>query len=383
MVFEGGHRVSLRVRLLTYCLVLAAIVGWAWLHRPSSHAVIEVGPVGGSFYQIAQQYKPLFAQHGINLELLPNANSLEVIKDVANPKTGVEMGFEAQDCSPYINAPVATAGRIQLQPLFLFASANIGRRISLDDLRGLKIVMPPAESATSDAAVRMFKLYDITPDNSSFTFMQLTDAAKELKAGKFDAGVFMLAPDNPVIRDLTAFTGLRLVPIPEAKAIVTQLPFLHAIVLPHGIYDIADGVPPLDVPMLAGSVDVVVRKDISPYVLYTLLETMAQVHRGATFLSTAGEYPSISGTELIPHPLALDYYRNGLPWTYRYLPPWLANFVDGYAVWALVLFVLVELYRCSLYAAEVLAGFRDWRQQRRAATRKPRQRRMTPHSNPF
>ena len=60
-----------------------------------------------------------------------------------------------------------------MQPLFVFASADLDRRVRLTDLRGRKIVMPPADSATSDAAVRMLQLYDITPDNTSFTFMQL------------------------------------------------------------------------------------------------------------------------------------------------------------------------------------------------------------------
>lgn len=363
-----------------FCLTLAVIVVVAYLSRPPSHATIEVGPVGGSFYQIAQQYQPLFARNGIKLQLLVNANSLEIMGDVASGKDGVTMGFEAQDTSAYTQAPIATAGRIQLQPLFIFANANIGRRISLTDLRGLKIVMPPANSATSDAAVRMLKLYDITPENSSFTFMQLADAAKELKEGHFDAGAFMLAPDNSVIRDLTEFTGLRLVPTPEAKAIVNHLPFLRPIVLPRGIYDIADGIPPTDVPMLAGTVDVVVRKDIPPYILYTLLQAMTQVHRGATFLSAAGEFPSISGTDLIPHPLALDYYSAGVPWTYRYLPPWAANFVDRYGLLALGLFVLAELYRWSHSVADLAAALRGWRERRRLAARGGRNRRMSPRS---
>ncbi len=373
---------SMRVRLAAFFLTVAIILVGALLSRPPSRATIEVGPVGGSFYQVARQYQPVFAQRGIDLELRPNANSLEIMNDLSKQDSGIDIGFEAQDISGYSNAPVATVGHIQLQPLFIFASADLGRRTQLTDLRGRKIVMPPANSATSDAAVRMFKLYDITPENSSFTFMQLTDAAKELKAGHYDAGVFMLAPDNPMVRDLANFTGLRLVPVPEAKAITNHLPFLRPIVLPRGIYDIADGIPPADVPMLAGTVDVVIRNDLSPYVIYTLLEAMAQVHRGATFLSSAGAYPTIAGADLTAHPLAEEYYRSGLPWAFRNLPPWLANFVDRYFLLALVLFVLTELYRCAQYAAELAAFLRGWRERKRKAARRLRPRRVAPRSYP-
>ncbi len=373
---------SMRIRLAVFMLVVGIIVVLAFITRPPSRATIEVGPIGGSFQQIALQYQSLFAERGIDLQLRPNANSLEIMPDLAKPNSGIDIGFEAQDVSRYNNAPVATAGHIQLQPLFLFASADLGRRIQLTDLRGRKIVMPPENSATSDAAVRIFQLYDITPDNTSFTFLPLTEAAKQLKAGHFDAGAFMLAPENPIIQTLTQFTGLRLVQIPEAKAIANHLPFLRPIVLPRGIYDIADGIPPLDVPMLAGMVDVVVRKDVSPYVLYTLLEAMEQVHRGATFLSNAGAYPTITGTDLRAHPLAQEYYRSELPWTYRYLPPWLANFVDRYWLLALALLALTELYRCAHYAAELGAALREWRERRSKASRRLRMRRMASRSYP-
>ena len=71
------------------------------------------------------------------------------------------------------------------------------------------------------------------------------------------------------------------------------------IVLPRGIYDIADGIPPTDVPMLAGTVDVAVREGLHPYVIYSLLEAMAAVHRNATLVSGAGAYPTVAGTDLI------------------------------------------------------------------------------------
>jgi TRAP-type uncharacterized transport system substrate-binding protein len=327
-----------------------------------------VGPVGGSFYQTAQQYRRLLAERGIDLDVRPKANSLEILPDLANPATGVDVGFEAQDASPYANAHIYSIGNVQLQPLFVFASADLGRRIALTDLRGRKIVMPPADSATSDAAVKMFRLYDITPDNTSFTFMLLADAAKELRAGHFDAGVFMLAPENGVVRDLAAWSGVRLVSIGEAKAIANHMPSLRPIVLARGIYDIADGIPPADVSMLAGTVSVVVRQGLQPYAVYALLEAMGQVHRGATLVSSAGAYPTITGADLPVHPLAQEYYRSGVPWTYRSLPPALAAFVDHYLLLALALFVLVELYVFARYLAELCAVVLEWR--RRTATRR-------------
>jgi len=338
-------------RLVALLLVVIMVAVGALRARPPTHVTIEVGPIGGSYQQTALRYQAFFAARGIELEIRPKANSLEILKDVADAASGIDIGFEAQDVSGYRDSNALTVGHIQLQPLFIFASADLGRRIALTDLRGRKIVMPPSDSATSDAAVRMLQLYDITPDNSTFTFMPLADAAKELRAGHFHAGAFMLAPENAVIRGLMAWSGLRLLAVPEAKAIANHLPFLRPVVLPRGIYDIADGIPPTDVAMLAGTVDVVVRKDLHPAVVYALLDAMVEVHRGATFLSSAGAYPTVVGTELTIHPLAQQYYLSGKPWIYRELPPWLASFVDRYFLVALGIFVLGEIVRNAGYFA--------------------------------
>lgn len=373
MAIEPLRPATLRIRLAIYGLIVLVIVVGMISSRPPSHLVVEVGPVGGSFYQTALQYQKLLAPRGIQVEIRPKANSLEILPDLANPASGVDVGFEAQDASEYADGRVYGAGAIQMQPLFVFASADLGRRITLTDLRGRRIVMPPAGSATSDAAVRVFQLYDLTPENTSFTFMPIADAVKELRSGHFDAGVFMLAPDNDLVRNLAHWSGVRLVSISEARAIANHLPFLRPIVLPRGIYDIADGIPPSDVSMLAGTVEVVMRPGLDPYVIYSLLEAMAAVHRGPTLISTAGTYPTITGSDLDVPPLVQEYYRSGMPWNYRALPPTLAGFIDRYLIYVIGLFVLAELYLFSHYLAEVSSALVSWRMARR-----PRNRGMPP-----
>ena len=221
----------------------------------------------------------------------------------------------------------------------------MGRRSALDDLRGRRIVMPPAESATSDAAIRLLKLYDITADNSQLTFMLLADAVKALRAGKFDAGAFMLAPENPVIRELMGDSSLHVVPISDVKAISNHLPFLRPAILPRGIYNIADAIPPANTPMIAAPVTLVVRKGLHPFLMFALLDAMTEVHRGPSFVSAAGDFPSADGTQIAVDPRAAEYYRSGVPWVYRSLAPWPASVFEQYQLWILGLFLIGGLYQ--------------------------------------
>lgn len=326
-----------------YLLLAALLVGFALLalsSRPPRVLTIETGPVGGSYHQAALRYAQFLGQRGIQVDIRPQPNSMEIVRNVADPKSSIDVGFVAQDVSDMAGHPVVTAGQIQLQPLFIFASAELGRRSVLDNLRGRRIVMPPEDSATSDAAVKVLALYDITAENSSFTFMPLADAAKALQAAKFDAGIFMLAPENATIKALAADTSLRLMPYTEGRAVANHLPFLRPVHMPRGIYNIADVIPPHDTPMVAATVGVVIKDTLHPYLVYSLLEAMSALHRAPTYLSAPGEFPTLDGAQLPAHPLAQSYYKSGVPWTYRELPAWLASMIEQYDTHGLGLLVV-------------------------------------------
>jgi len=340
-------------RLIAFAAVVAAVVAAALYARPPYDLTIATGPVGGSYYQAAEKYQKILSARDIELQLRPNPNSLDIVRDVGNPSSGVDAGFIAQDVSNSKDADLFEIGQIELQPLFIFASADLGRRSTLDELRGRKIVMPPSNSATSAAALKLFKLYDITEQNSYFTFQGLADAAKDLRAGKFDAGAFMLTAENAAVKELAADSSLHLMHIAEVKAIANQLHFLRPVLLPRGIYNIADSVPPNDTAMVAATVGVVVRKDLHPYLVYSLLEAMTKVHRDPTFLSGAGDYPTITGSQLTVHPLAAEFYRTGTPWAYRELHPWAASAVYEYQLFIVAILLLSGIFIAVKYLAEL------------------------------
>jgi TRAP transporter TAXI family solute receptor len=346
---------------LAATVVVVACVLAALAHAWPPHVMtMETGPVGGSYYLDTLAYQRSLAARGIELRIRQTPNSMEIAGDVRNPRSGVDVGFVAQDVSDPKDASLVSLGQTELQPLFIFTSAELGRRSVLDDLRGRRIVMPSSNSATTAAAILVFDLYDITPENSSFTFMPLADAVHELQAGHFDAGVFMLAPENPVVRGLASDSSLHLVPISEVQAIANHLPFLRPVVLPRGIYSIADAIPPNDTPMVAAPVSVVARESLHPYLLYAMLEAMSEVHRPATFLGGAGEFPTPTGSPLRVHPLAVEYYRSGMPWAYRTLPPWLASAVNDYQFVALGGLLLVIIYLIAGWLADTFAGLSQW-----------------------
>ncbi len=341
----------LRLSLVVLAIGIAAFAVIRAL--PPRVVTIETGPVGGSYYDIALKYRDALRKRGIDMILRPNPDLLEIICDVDRVGAGVDIGFTAQAVQRDQFPNTSAAGAIELQPLFVFYNVGVGQIETLTNLRGKRIVMPPKRSATSEVALRILGLYDITPANTPMTFTPLEDAAGALKAGAFDAGFFVLAPSNGFISDMLEADNLRLLSVSEGKGITRHLPYLRTVILPRGSADVERNIPPDDVELLAATVNVVVRKTIDPAVLYILLDAMAEVHHGAALISDAGEFPSIVGTDLVPHPIAVAYAKSGMPWIYRNLPLSIASLIDHYLIIGVTIFVLTEIYKSLRYFGDL------------------------------
>ncbi|MEA2738131.1 MAG: hypothetical protein QOH05_1438 [Acetobacteraceae bacterium] len=336
-------------------VVLAGIAVYAIRRAiPPSIVTIETGPVGGSYYETALKYREVMRQRGIDLRLRPNPDSLTIINDVDRPGSDIDIGFTAQAVRREQFTNTQAAGAIELQPLFVFYNiGTLGTLATPSGLRGKRIVLPTEQSATSRAAMEILKLYGVTPANSQISFMQLDEAVHALEKNTADVGMFMLAPSNALISELAQNDNLRLLSETEGKGITRHLPFLRTTSLPRGSFDMDNNVPPDDIELVAATVNVIVRKDIHPAVLYMLLEAMKEVHRGTTLISDAGDFPSVSGTELLPHPLAVEYTKSGLPWTYREMPLSIASLIDYYFVIGVTILIMAEIYKNLKYLSEM------------------------------
>lgn len=340
--------------------VLGLLIGLGVvLAAPPDAVVIETGPVGGGYYDTAVKYQAALRARGIRAILRPKADSLSIINDVAVPTSGVDIGFAAQDIARADYPGVVSLGRTEVQPLFVFCGDSLGQAGDLSQLRGHRIVMPPQRSATSEAALRVLKLFGVSEENTSVSFMPLSDAVAALAAGEFDAGLFILSADNALIRTLVHHPHLRLLANDKALAVSRMLPFLVPVTLPRGIYDIEGDIPPATLPLLGAPVDVVAKKDLHPAIAYALLEVMGEVHRGATPISGPGEFPTPNGSPLQLSGAASQYYRNGVPWIHRELPRALAGFGERNLAYVVTLLVATQIYLSSKWIYELVYFFLD------------------------
>lgn len=358
---------------------------YAGIHaQPSPRIRIAAGPVGGSFYETAEQYKALIERKGYRVEIVPFQNTSEIEARVADDRAHLDLGFTAGSRDAAGTAKLISLGDVQLQPIFIFANRRAERSHPIrafSDLRGLSLVLPPRNSLTSDTVLRVFALDAIDEANTRMAFLPLRDAIASLKQGAFDAGLFILAADSGLVADLAKDPDLAMIEVGQRDALAAQLPYLNQVTLPEGIYDLPRDIPPRDTRLLAATISVVARRDLAPATAYAVLEAMRDVHRQRTYVNDAGAFPRYSGDGTQRDRLVDDFYRSGTPWIYTHLPIAVASVLDTYltpllALWVAMsaLNVVYEMERVRVLLQTALAHAALWwiRRRRRRGAPPPR-----------
>lgn len=367
-----------RVRCALAVLLLGAVI-YATVHvLPERHLRIAAGPVGGSFYDTALQYRRIVESRGYRVDIVPFQNTDEIYQKIADPREHLDLGFVSEDLSKASDASLVSLGDIQLQPIFFFLNrrAAAGREIrSFSDLKGMSIVLPPQRSLTSRTMTAIFSLCGINAANTHIDFLPLNEAAAKLKRGQYDAGLFILGADNPMVTALADDPDIELVQPVEQDAIAKKVGYLKVVTLPAGVLDLARHVPDQDVSMLAATISVVARDEMPAATQYALLEAMQEVHRGGSYVNRSGEFPRYAGDAGVSAETVAGFYRNGTPWVYAHFPSGLASVVDAYLAPLLALSflfsalrIVTEFERLKKFALLGVARVVVWRLHRQRDT---------------
>lgn len=167
-----------------------------------------------------------------------------------------------------------------------------------------------------------------------------------LAAGEVDAIFLTLAPQAALIQSLLRAPGLKLMSFAQAEAYSRLMPYLSHVVLPMGAADLVTNLPATDVHLVAPMAVVVAREDLHPALIGLMVLALQEVHREGGMFQRPGDFPKLFDPEF---PVAEDaerVYKQGPPFFQRYLPFWMATFMERMAVMVLpIVTVLYPLFK--------------------------------------
>ncbi len=156
----------------------------------------------------------------------------------------------------------------------------------------------------------------------------------------------MAAPQAAAVAQLLDNPGMRLAALDHAGGLASRFPFLQPVLLRRGAIDPARDIPARDIALLSTTAHLVVQDSLHPALGYLLLEAARQAHAAPGLFNRAGEFPSPLATDFALADEAERYFKNGRPFLQRYLPFWMANFVQRLVLMLLpLLAILIPLFK--------------------------------------
>lgn len=311
------------------------VVAWQFVApAPPRHLRLAAGQPGGAYAEFAKRYQAALAQNGIEVEIVTTAGSVQNLALLQAPESGVDVGFVEGGTGDPDKAPeLRSIASLYYEPVWLFVRGNAPDKLS--GLRGKRIAIGIDGSGTRVAALMLLAANGIDGGNASLVTLGGKDSAAALKAGRIDALFNVGAARDPVIDDLMLTPGINLVDFAQAQAYSRLFRFLSVVTLPRGLVNLDKDVPAHDYHLVAPAAALVARDSLHPALIDLFLAAAADLHSQGQDFERPGEFPSDLHLDFPLSKEAARVLTNGPSFLRRYLPFWVAVFVER--TWILLL----------------------------------------------
>jgi len=295
---------------------------------PPERLVISTGSDGGAYQHFAARYRPILERYGINLVERSSAGSSENLKRLLDAREDVDLAF-VQGGAGMVreDVPLLSLGSLYYEPLWIFYRGAPGLD-RLEQLAGKRIAIGVAGSGTNLLAREMLDAHGMGGGKVTMLPLSGLAAVGALEGGEVDAVFVVGAPHSAAVWLLLHSEGVALFSFAQAEAYTRRFPYLARLSLPQGVIDFERNIPSRDMVLVSPMATLVAREDTHPALLDLLLHAMTEVHSEPGIFQKTGEFPSARQIDYPLSPRAERYYKSGPPFLQRYLPFWVANFID-------------------------------------------------------
>jgi TRAP transporter TAXI family solute receptor len=322
--------------------ILGFIVAYHFVGpAPPRKISIGTGDKSGAYYAFAQRYREILARDGVTLEIRSTAGSVENIKLLEAKEGGVDVAFvQGGIGDPAIQAGLQSLASLYFEPLWVFHHRDLKIK-RLPGLQGKKIAVGPEASGTSAIATKLLAENGVNAETATLLPLGGEKAVEALLGKKADAVFFVLSAQSPIIQDLLLRKDIRPLSFERGEAYQRANRFLSILKLPEGVMDFARNIPPRDTLLLAPAANLVVREGFHPALVDLLLGAAMEVHSAPGLFQDLNEFPSEKYLDFPLHKDAQRFFRFGPTFLKKYLPFWVAVFIERIKVMFLPLVALL------------------------------------------
>lgn len=357
--------------LALFALVAALIIYAKPL--PPKEVKIASGQIGSSFNLMANRYVEYFEKHGVTLKVVETVGVQESQYQLIEKNDIQSALLLAGSLKKKQSPKIVSLGSVQQVPLWLFYR---GALYEGDDpfeyFPKNRISIGASGSGTQLILRELLTLHTPLLFDQPQNLLQLThaDAADALIKGDIDAMAIAEGFTSPIIQKLLKQPDIHIYNFSLAPAYEKKLPYLEMVTIPRGSLNLETIYPKSDIKMVSSSMVLLIEKNLHPAI--QLLFLMASDEFGDArdqFFARPDEFPSYRDHTVPLSPVAKSFFDSGPSVFTRYVPFWVASFIDR--MWLLVLaivtvafplFRLLPNYRQTRVRIQISTAYEDLRQ---------------------
>ncbi len=345
--------------LLGFCLA------WFFIQpAPPRDIHMAVGSTEGAYFQFANAYADELAKQGINLHLHTTNGSLlnyELLQKDNKIDLAIVQGGTAA-ANRLSDPNIESLASLYLEPVWVFYRSD-EPYVDLRSLKGKRIGTGRFGSGTDALTKLVLQENGITRSSTKFLPIGGREAIGQLKEGSIDAAFFVTSPSAKAVQSLSEIPDLRLLDFDRHEAYARRHPFLSAVTLEEGVVDLEKNYPKSKVHLIAPAANLVANKQLHDALVPMLLRAADTVHKREPSLFQRDKLPSAQFIEFPLNESAERYFESGPPLLQKYLPFWVASFLDRGAILLLpALTLLLPLFKVAppLYRWRIRSRIYRW-----------------------
>ncbi len=323
-------------------LTLVAVLG-AWFLQSTipRHIVLASGLKDGLYHQYAQRYKEILARDGVTVEERLTGGADENEQLLHDPKSGVDVAFmHGGVVQPAERGNLVMLVALYYEPLWIFYR-DPATLTQLDELRYKRVAVGSPGSGARAFAEPLLAANNITGFNTKLVPLVNLEALHALQKGEVDAA-FLIGPvQSPAIWQALHDPSLKLMSLERADAYPRRLPYITKLTLPAGTIDLTLHIPEKEVKLIGTRAMLVARDELPPAIINLLLEAARELHSEQGFFEADDEFPNTASVDLLVSTDASRHHRFGPSLLHRYLPFFVATYVERLIILLVPLLVVL------------------------------------------
>ena len=324
-------------------LLVAVALAGAWFLQGTipRHIVLASGLQDGLYHQYAQRYKEILAREGVTVEERMTGGAEENEQLLHDPKSGVDVAFmHGGIVRPQARSDLTMLMTLYYEPLWVFyrGSATLTQ---LDELRAKRVAIGSPGSGIRDFVEPLLAVNDITSSNTHLVPLVNLEALHALQRGEIDAALFIGQVPFPAVWEALHDPTLKLMSMERADAYPRRFTYITKLILPPGTVDFALHIPAQEVKLIGTKAMLVARHGLSPSITNLLLEAAREVHSPQGYFAGVGEFPNTAPVDLPVSADAIGHLRFGPSFLHRYLPFFVATYLERLVVLLVPLLVIL------------------------------------------